>query len=116
MTFKSFNDLSLDLRDQLLMTVPDFLTLRSAVLASRTLHEAFAIRPKSIIRAVVRNEVGPAWPHALSLVRMSAADEVEEPIDEVTVVITAKEALNLGERARVAKRFEDYFSFRWMRL
>ncbi|TDL28786.1 hypothetical protein BD410DRAFT_893725 [Rickenella mellea] len=113
-----FKNLALDIRDYLLTCLPDFETLRSAVLASRGLHEAYVLRSKSIMHCVVSSEIGPAWPFALVLARMR--DEPWEGCTDGLIVndwiedsqITGREAFELIRVSKIAKQFEDMFSNR----
>ena len=65
----SIEKLPIDVVDRLLLFLSDYHTLRSAVLAAFVFYDAFMNRPGSIRLAVCQNEVGPAWPQAMALIK-----------------------------------------------
>ena len=71
--------LPLDIRDRLLTLLPNFASLRFTVLSCQALHEAFRLRKYSILKAVVENEVGPAFAEAraVSLEADTARDSAQ---------------------------------------
>src|ERR1700675_2863801 len=58
-----------DITHRILTCLPDFTSLQSAIVAFKSIHTVFMTHPKSIIRAVAYNVVGPTLPQALKLAR-----------------------------------------------
>ncbi|KAF5343213.1 hypothetical protein D9758_013421 [Tetrapyrgos nigripes] len=58
-----------DIIDRILQFSPSFPTLQSAILTSKAFYNVFKAHPRSLIRAVAYNIVGPALPQALRAVR-----------------------------------------------
>ena len=63
----SFSDLPLDVIDRLLMVLTDFQSLSSLLQTCKLVYGTFQNHPKSIIRAVAENIIGPALPEAALL-------------------------------------------------
>ncbi|KAI5124418.1 hypothetical protein M0805_008302 [Coniferiporia weirii] len=116
-----------DVRDHLLTVLPDQVSLRCAMLASRQLYEAYTLRRRTILSMVVANEVGPALPSALALVRtrdvIYKSEELATIIDGLNSSdsesvywkgdITPEEAHDLTKVSSVARRLEAHFSNRF---
>ncbi len=65
----TLENLPLDVRDRLLCVLPDFPTLRAAVLSCKSVHDTYALRKKSIFDEVAKNEAGPAMRYAVAVAR-----------------------------------------------
>ena len=63
----TFHDLYPDLIHEFFVRITDFNTLLSAILVSKIHYQVFQDHPKSILRAVLQNLVGPAFPAAARL-------------------------------------------------
>ena len=121
---KGLNGLPLDddLVDRILMFSPDFATLKSIILTAKAFHNVFQFHPKSILRAVAYNVVGPALPQALRLVRYQHQDPDASGTDDPTdpegaengdyAPIKPEETPQLIEKAKVVKGLEKLFSLR----
>ena len=133
MEFKPLDFLPVEILDQVLTSLPDFRSLRSAVTASRRLHEAYALRKKHILIDVEYNEVGPALRCAVALVRlMTIVERVrsesnfvnnEELEDIVNLLskpdsylwnpdLTAQEVFELTRVSSTVRRYESHY---WLR-
>lgn len=120
----SLEDLPLDIRDRLLVYMPDFLSLRCAVLSSGYLLEAYKARKKSIFRSVLENEAGPVLPYAIALIRVRAAignndgeqifSKLNNPESDCWRDIQAREAFELTRVASIVNRLEVHFSLRFV--
>ncbi|KAK7468956.1 hypothetical protein VKT23_003455 [Stygiomarasmius scandens] len=68
---RNLNGLPLDddVIDRILQFLPSFSTLYSAILTSKSFYQVYKAHPRSIIRAVAYNVVGPALPQALRAIR-----------------------------------------------
>ncbi|KAF7342246.1 hypothetical protein MVEN_01812600 [Mycena venus] len=98
---------------------PNFDTLQSTILVSKTFHRVFQTRPKSITRAVAGNIVGPALPQALRVIRFpyDDYDTLDGDLSMATAcpeddksVITAEEVEKLEENCQVVAELEDIYS------
>ena len=65
--------LPLDVLNLVLSSLPDLRSLTCAVQVSKRFHDAYTLHPRSIRRAVARNEVGPSIKSARLLVYTEAA-------------------------------------------
>ncbi|KAH7908373.1 hypothetical protein BJ138DRAFT_1068928 [Hygrophoropsis aurantiaca] len=108
-----------DVTDRILSSLPDVDTLHSAILASKSIYNVFHDRPHSTTRAVVCNQIGPALPQALRLVRCERANICLRPVNELPgedelfkSPITPEEVRMLVEKAKVVDALEDLFSCR----
>ncbi|KAJ8081549.1 hypothetical protein PM082_007394 [Marasmius tenuissimus] len=121
---KGLNGLPLDddIVDRILMFSPDFATLKNMILTAKAFHAIFQIHPKSILRAVAYNVVGPALPQALRLVRYQV-DEPDAPANEDPTdpegaetgeyaPIKPEETPQLIVKAKVVKGLEKLYSLR----
>ncbi len=129
--------LSDDVLEHILQCLPDFRTLRAAVLVSKRFYETYSEHPKTITRRVAWNVAGPALPQAVRLVRHPVTkrsfeedededdDEGPAPLDynidasvETTdgPPLTVQEQDQLSVFAECASKLEDIFSFRWALL
>jgi len=68
---RNLNGLPLDddVIDRILQFLPSFSTLYSAILTSKSFYQVYKAHPRSIIRAVAYNVIGPALPQALRAIR-----------------------------------------------
>ncbi|THV02987.1 hypothetical protein K435DRAFT_748382 [Dendrothele bispora CBS 962.96] len=112
-----------DIVDRILTFLTSFSTLRSAILTSKSFYKVFQTRPKSILRAVSFNVVGPALPQALRVVRYNPPDDDSKETtyddlpqpeleDDHEAPITPKESAELMEIEETARGLEDLFSLR----
>ncbi|KDQ62629.1 hypothetical protein JAAARDRAFT_30543 [Jaapia argillacea MUCL 33604] len=112
-----------DLVDRILTVMPDFSTLRSAIMISKAVHQVFQRHPNSIIRAVAQNIVGPSFPQALRVARLQQRPSAqytreftldELPAEEIAqnVVLTPTDARLLAKNAPVVHELEDLYSWR----
>ncbi|KAH7913800.1 hypothetical protein BJ138DRAFT_1124095 [Hygrophoropsis aurantiaca] len=113
-----------DLTDRILTNLDNFKTLGAAILASKSIHAAFRRRPRSILRAVAYNQIGPALPQALRLLRCERLQRRKKrPVTDVLENlrihgelerpdISPHEIKSLSEKARVVQTLEDIFSNR----
>ncbi|KAL0571536.1 hypothetical protein V5O48_010427 [Marasmius crinis-equi] len=106
-----------DIVDRILMFSPDFATLKNLILTSKAFHNVFRLHPKSILRAVAYNVLGPALPQALRYVRYrndadEAATESSFDPDETGeyAPIKAEETGELIQSANMVKEMEKLFS------
>ncbi|KAF9257939.1 hypothetical protein L218DRAFT_1080639 [Marasmius fiardii PR-910] len=123
-TMKGLNGLPLDddIIDRILMFSPNFVALKNIILTAKAFHNVYKLHPKSIIRAVAYNVVGPALPQALRAIRYSAPgqnadaeDQPEEALDMETGengLILPHEIVQLIGNARQFKVLEEFFSLR----
>ncbi|EJD04342.1 uncharacterized protein FOMMEDRAFT_155474 [Fomitiporia mediterranea MF3/22] len=126
MSHGSFQSLPLEIRDYILTLVPDYYTLRCAVLSSRCVCNTFLSRRRTIMREVGLSEIAPALPWAFALVRMRYALE-EEPLQVVVegltdtspdsaywnIDISGKEAKALSAVSAATRRLESFFCVRY---
>lgn len=64
-----FEGLPLDVLDRILITLPNWRSLRSAILSCKALYQAYQFRRDNILKTVVENEVGPTLNYLLVVVR-----------------------------------------------
>jgi hypothetical protein len=114
-----FSQLSGDIVYIILTALPDFSTLLSTIVASKDINTVFETHPSSIIRGVVDNQVGPALPQALRLVRLCELPDSERSLENtpeeagiLDTPITRKQAWELGRNSRVTRQLEALYSFR----
>ncbi|KAJ7034269.1 hypothetical protein C8F04DRAFT_903450, partial [Mycena alexandri] len=126
---RAFSALPLDddIVDRIMTFCPTFSALQSTILASKAFYSIFQTHPKSIMRAVAYNIVGPALPQALRVVRYEyhnddsdirqakdlTPNELAEkcPEDHTPSVITAQEKRMLLENSEIVDELEDVYSF-----
>ncbi|KAH7913801.1 hypothetical protein BJ138DRAFT_1124096 [Hygrophoropsis aurantiaca] len=113
-----------DLTDRILTNLPSFGTLQATILTSKSIHAVFCRRRKSIIRAVAYNQIGPALPQALRLVRCKQAQRrKKQPVTDVEENlrthpeledpdISNREIKALPSKASVVQELENTFSYR----
>ncbi|KAJ6580560.1 hypothetical protein DFH09DRAFT_912588 [Mycena vulgaris] len=58
-----------DVLDRILQWAPTFKTLQAVILVSKTWYHVFLTRPKSLVRSVTENVVGPALPEVMRVLR-----------------------------------------------
>jgi len=104
-----------DILDRILILLPDFETLQVALLTSRAFYEVFQAHPQSIVRAVAYDQVGPALPQALRVVRCQS-DKIEYDThlerDVLSQMITPGETRELILNSDIVHALEDMFSLR----
>jgi hypothetical protein len=111
-----------DIIDRILRSLVDFASLRSLVLTCKAVHAVFQSRPKSIIRAVAYNIVGPVLPQVLLLARNQCLGELSTgtafvvPIVDASTSIRRDEMDQLEENEAVVTQFEDMFSLRYLHI
>ncbi|KAJ7721892.1 hypothetical protein B0H16DRAFT_1790148 [Mycena metata] len=101
-----------DILDGILQCMPTFQSLFAAIRVSKTLYAVFQTRPKSIMRAVAENMVGPALPDAVRVLRYSA-DSTTTGSQEELDQLTNKEYRRFSTNAAVVKGLEVAFSFKY---
>ncbi|KAF7341678.1 hypothetical protein MSAN_02066100 [Mycena sanguinolenta] len=118
-TVSPLND---DIVGQIMAFCPTFNTLLATILVSKAFHRVFQTHPKSIIRAVSYNVVGPALPQALRVIRYPYHDYCTPKDDPSAMagacpedwqnlpVICADEISMLEENARVVGELENIYS------
>lgn len=118
-----FSILSTDIVHQILVSVPNFKSLLSLLLTSKLFNDVFEAHPHGIVRDVAHNQVGPALPQALRLVRCETAgyrfkDVADLPAEDdiMKQPITRAEARVLAQNAYVAYTLEDVFSRRYISI
>ncbi|KAF9022073.1 hypothetical protein BDZ89DRAFT_1071012 [Hymenopellis radicata] len=123
-----------DVLERILQCLPDFRTLRVAVLVSKRFYETYSEHPTTITRRVAWNVAGPALPQTMRLVRhpvtrRSPANDDEDNDNEGSVPfdfnvdasvettdgppLTVQEQDQLTVFAECARKLEDVFSFRY---
>lgn len=117
-----FTDLSDDVIDHILTSLPDFDTYSAAIRTSKQIYNTWQKHPKSINREVAWNVAGPALPSALRLVRFirmvdqdaSAAHALQDeaPVTSDTDIDPGTEGLMLQHHAQIFQHLEDLFSRR----
>lgn len=111
----------IEVRDRILMHIPDLSSLQSVVMASKRIYDVYKLRKRSIICAVERNEVGPALPYAIALIRTQRdkarmlEDVLRDLSDENNAYYwdadgSVAEALALREVSKVVRQLEDHYS------
>ncbi|KAJ7167848.1 hypothetical protein C8R46DRAFT_1094327 [Mycena filopes] len=101
-----------DILDQILQCTSAFKTLYAAVRVSKTWHRVFQTHPKSIVRSVAENVVGPALPDAVRVLRYSMDNSRKCGREEIDA-FTKEDCLRLSENAGVVKRLEVAFSLKY---
>ncbi|KAJ7034192.1 hypothetical protein C8F04DRAFT_1234442 [Mycena alexandri] len=87
-------------------------SLSAALRVSKTWYEAFQTHPKSILRAVGENVVGPALPDAVRVLRYSIDSTTTGGKEEIDK-LTRKEYHRLSANAAVVRRLEVAFSLKY---
>ncbi|KAH8823312.1 hypothetical protein DL96DRAFT_1713736 [Flagelloscypha sp. PMI_526] len=135
----SLADLSVDIIDLIFSHLPDFETLRSAILISKQFSDVFNLHRKSIVRHVAQNIAGPPLDDLLTLVRFekpgfiwhSGRIDIDDEDSLVDAFVNYHEQVpewqnasdngqdvkvyeipEIYEYARKAKLLEEWFSFR----
>lgn len=120
MSAKNSFPLDDDIVDRILTWLPDFYTLKSTILVSKSIHTVFEAHPKSIIRAVAYNLVGPALPQALRTTRclFRKIDGLTEPDyaldEEMLLPMKPEEICQIIQTTSVVESLEDLFSRRYI--
>ncbi|KAG6831992.1 hypothetical protein H0H92_006027, partial [Tricholoma furcatifolium] len=126
---RGLNSLPLDddILDKILLSLPDYSTLRATILASKSFYRVFKAHTQSIIRSVAYNIAGIALPHALKVIRPIAlsADRStshrgaqpkpcsEDDAETAVTHLTAQECRELTRNAEIVNTLEDHFSSRF---
>ncbi|KDQ62627.1 hypothetical protein JAAARDRAFT_203719 [Jaapia argillacea MUCL 33604] len=105
--------------------LPDFSSLLSVLLVSKSTHAVFDNRPNSITCAVAENQFGPILPHALRVIRLEERkhayckahpyelDDLPKEEHSSSEVITSSDACRLCKNSRVVAELEGLFSWRY---
>ncbi|KAJ7596044.1 hypothetical protein C8J56DRAFT_1116448 [Mycena floridula] len=105
-----------DIVDRILTFLTSFEDLQATILVSKSLYSIFQTRPKSIIRAVASNVIGPALPQALLAARWELGKvylRTSVPSERDTISsILPREAHVLTRYANECRDLEDIFSLR----
>ena len=116
----SFSDLSSDLIHEIFVRIGDVATLYAAICTSKAYYEVFKAHPKSILRAVLHNTVGPAFPAAARLAHyLDAPDSSvvqlpsEDHFADLDWIIPGRLVRRLEQRATAVQTLEDFYSQRW---
>lgn len=104
-----------------LMSLPDFDCLSSAILTSKTIHNVFQQHPVSIMRAVAYNLVGPALPQAWRFIQCKNAQLYSRPVDELLgdddiqkkQTYSSRDARSLVAVSNSVRALENLFSLRY---
>ncbi|KAF8898837.1 hypothetical protein BD779DRAFT_1485777 [Infundibulicybe gibba] len=109
-----------DIIDRIFTFLPDFATLQAAVLASKSCYGIYKSHPNSITRAVLYNQLGPALPQAIRVLRFQIPGDFttvtpgvnawEE--SDIISPISSSECQELVANARDVHKLEDLFSLR----
>lgn len=105
-----------DLIDRILTYLPDFDTLLSAILVSRSIYSVFKARPSSIKVAITINIAGPSVKQAMALSNLQWGLSNDEAYDEdntPSYPTHLQQGEQLLEQARVVASFETLFSRRF---
>ncbi|KAJ6465533.1 hypothetical protein C8R47DRAFT_991485 [Mycena vitilis] len=104
-------DLPNDILDRIFQWLPTFQTLSAAKLVSKTWYQVFQTHPKSIVRSVATNVLGPVAEaiRALRYPRDDAGTEDHLDID----ALSQEEYSCLQQNAAVVRKLEEAFSLRY---
>ncbi|KAJ7681985.1 hypothetical protein DFH06DRAFT_1159929 [Mycena polygramma] len=110
-TFPTRLALPHDILDRIFQWLPTFQTLSAAKLVSKTWYQVFQTHPKSIVRSVATNVLGPVAEaiRVLRYFRDDAANEDRFDID----ALSQEEYRSLQENAAVVRKLEEAFSLRY---
>ncbi|KAH7885296.1 hypothetical protein F5I97DRAFT_1884339 [Phlebopus sp. FC_14] len=121
-SFRAMNAslLNADILDRILMSLADFESLLSSILACKAIHSVYRARPASIDRAVAYNLVGPALPQAIRYLRCRKSGLWLRPNDELLgeddfekdPVLKLWEIQSLSALSRQTVKLEDLYSWR----
>lgn len=103
-----------------LVSLPDYRCLESAILTSKSVYNVFQRHPHSIIRAVAYNLVGQALPQALRFVRCQNAELYCKPVEKLlrdddiqtNPVFSGGDIRSLVEVSKSVQELENLFSLR----
>ncbi|KAK7013098.1 hypothetical protein R3P38DRAFT_3581934 [Favolaschia claudopus] len=101
-----------DILDRILQWSPTFQTLLAAICVSKTWYNVFQTHPKSTLRSVARNVVGPALADAVRVLRY-ANNEDSTGSDEEFDAFSKEEFIRLRVNANVVNELEAIFSLRY---
>ncbi|KAI0757301.1 hypothetical protein C8Q80DRAFT_1132958 [Daedaleopsis nitida] len=115
--------LSLDLIHEILVSVPDLSTLSAAIRVSKSHYQVFQEHPKSIIRAVLENLTGPAFPQAARLAEYdmrvhNSKNKIgdlpnEDHYHSLDWIPTSKMAKTFESRQRTVVTLRNFYSQRY---
>ena len=130
----SARNLPSDVVHEILVGVPDFITLLAAIQSCKLFNDAFKAHPKSIVHEVLANVAGPAVPQAarcaqyMERVRRAVEDSDDDGGISVTDLPSEEHyrrldwtptkalTLILEENQKAVQRLEDFYSMRCGRL
>ncbi|KAG1779110.1 hypothetical protein EV702DRAFT_1090203 [Suillus placidus] len=109
-----------DLVECVLRFLPDFQCLASTILTSKTIYNIFQQHPRSVVRSVAYNLVGPALPQALRFVRCQNAQLYSKPVGELfgeddiqkNPVLSSEDITSLVAISTSVQELESLFSWR----
>lgn len=112
--------LNADLVECILRSLPDFQCLVSTILTSKTIYNVFQQHPRSVVRSVAYNLVGPALPQALRFVRCQNAQLYSKPVAELlgeddiqeNPVFSSEDIRSLVAISTSVQELESLFSWR----
>ncbi|EPQ51519.1 hypothetical protein GLOTRDRAFT_96271 [Gloeophyllum trabeum ATCC 11539] len=105
-----------DILVHIMQFLPDFSSLSAMVPVSRQIHDIFKHHPIYVVRSVAYNQIGPALPQALRVVRHCQNDDhgrdpSKWPSEEevLNTLITPQEAHILARNARIVLELEGLY-------
>ncbi|KAG1804713.1 uncharacterized protein HD556DRAFT_1325702 [Suillus plorans] len=109
-----------DLVECFLRFLPDFQCLASTILTSKAIYNVFQQHPRSVVRSVAYNLIGPALPQALRFVRCKNAQLYYKPVDELlgeddiqkNPVLSSEDITSLVGISTSVQELESLFSWR----
>jgi len=112
---------NVDLVECVLRFLPDFQCLLSTILTSKTIYNVFQHHPRSVVRSVAYNLVGPALPQALRFVRCQNAQLYSKPVGELlgeddiqkNPVLSNQDITSLVAISTSSRELESLFSWRY---
>ncbi|KAG2107252.1 uncharacterized protein F5147DRAFT_698279 [Suillus discolor] len=109
-----------DLVECFLRFLPDFQCLASTILTSKAIYNVFQQHPRSVVRSVAYNLVGPALPQALRFIRCKNAQLYYKPVGELlgeddiqkNPVLSSEDITSLVDISTSIQELESLFSWR----
>lgn len=110
-----------DLVECFLRFLPDFQSLASTILTSKAIYNVFQQHPRSVVRSVAYNLIGPALPQALRFVRCKNAQLYYKPVGELlgeddiqkNPVLSSEDITSLVGISTSIQELESLFSWRY---
>lgn len=106
-----------DILDYILLSLPNFMTLSTALRTSKKhFYAVFQARQRSIVLSVAHNVVGPALPQAVRFAHYRDSELCDEDTTLVDHALNRGICEEIQQNAAHMQRLEDLFSFRYCRL